>query len=176
MSLKEQVAESAEWCVGVKVHPASLASPSAHTRSSSLRRPRRIELEAFATAAHSAGHIPGCPKGSRPLTSSAPTLTLISVVFARLRQLRGVSGTEQGCPQTETSVLSATTARESTLTRHVKGLSFERLPNRSSLRFLAADTVRTVASHSLLEHHHHRLQAQPCVVLSALHVERLRVS
>ena len=54
MSLKEQVAESAEWFVGVKVHPASLASPSAHARSSSLRRPRRIELEAFATAAHSA--------------------------------------------------------------------------------------------------------------------------
>ena len=57
------------------MHPASLASPSAHARSSSLRRPWRIELEAFATAAHSAGHIPGCPKGSRPLTSSASTHT-----------------------------------------------------------------------------------------------------
>ena len=34
---------------------------------------------------------------------------------------------------------------------------FARLPKRSSLRFLAADTVRAVASHSLLEHHHHRL-------------------
>ena len=52
-------------------------------------------MEAFATAAHSAGHIPGCPKGSRPLTSSASTLTLITVVFARLRQLRGVSGTDR---------------------------------------------------------------------------------
>ena len=85
----DQRAESAVCCVGVKVHPASLASPSAHERSSSLK------LEAFATAAHSAGHIPGCPKGSRPLTSSASTLTLISVVFARLRQLRGVSGTDR---------------------------------------------------------------------------------
>ena len=95
LTLKERVAESAEWCVGVEVHPGSLASPSAHARSSSLRRPRRIELEAFATAAHSAGHIPGCPKGSRPLTSSASTLTLISVVFARLRQFRGVSGRDR---------------------------------------------------------------------------------
>ena len=95
LTLKERVAESAEWCVRVKMHPASLASPSAHARSSSLRRPRRIELEAFATAAHSAGHIPSCPKGSRPLTSSASTLTIISVVFTRLRQLRNVSGTDR---------------------------------------------------------------------------------
>ena len=94
LTLKGRVAESAEWCVGVKVHPAPLASPLAHARSSSLRRPRRFELEAFATA-DSAGHIPGCPKESRPLTSSASTLTLISVVFARLRQLRGVSGTDR---------------------------------------------------------------------------------
>ena len=58
-----------------------------------------------------------------------------------------------------------TTARESTLTRHVWGLSSSRLPNRSSLRFLAADTVRTVASHSLLEHHHHRFQCRRLVTV-----------
>ena len=34
------------------------------------------------------------------------------------------AGAVQGCPQTETSVLSPTTAREPTLTRHVWGLSF----------------------------------------------------
>ena len=40
------------------------------------------------------------------------------------------AGAVQGCPQTKTSVLSATTARESTITRHVWGLSFARLPKR----------------------------------------------
>ena len=72
MSLKEQVAESAVCCVGVKVHPASLASPSAHARSSSLRRPRRIELEAFATAR------PQCRSHSR-LSKGEQTFNIFGV-------------------------------------------------------------------------------------------------
>ena len=145
-------------------------------------------MEAFATAAHSAGHIPGCPKGSRPLTSSASTLTLISVVFARLRQLRGVSGTDWQhvqdgvvrfplpCQGLQTLLGEwaqrlyrwLRTSRWRSLTNHRQGV-YPHTPRlglilcapSEAVKFeiSGADTVRSVASHSLLEHHHHRLQA-----------------
>ena len=186
MSLKEQVAGSAEWCVGVKVCTQQLNETTEADRVGGLRNGRpqcrshsRLSkgeqtFNIFGVNTHT--HLcclRAAPAIARRVRNRPATCTRRScAIFSPVPRPSDTSqrvgpAVVQVAPnltreRPRRAFLSATTATESTLTRHVWGLSFARLPNRSSLRFLAADTVRTIRSHFLLEHHY-RLQACHCV-------------